>query len=153
MDTLSLIFVICGAVLILLEFILPGGISFSLGCGAIIVAGLRYFDIIDSPLATFGLWPIISLGLVIIISIFVQKVFGGRTTKVDFDEDIDAFGHIANVVKTLNDKEPSGRIRFKGTTWPAICREGTISKGSKVKIVVRENINWVVEPLTPLDEL
>lgn len=63
------------------------------------------------------------------------------------DEDADAFGSIAVVVARL---EANGvRISFRGTTWPAQLVRGEAEVGAKVRIVDRDNLIWIVEPVSP----
>ncbi|MEC4984956.1 MAG: NfeD family protein [Oscillatoria sp. PMC 1068.18] len=45
--------------------------------------------------------------------------------------------------------EQKGRVRFRGSWWPALCeQEIIISSGEVVKVVGRCNITLLVEPLT-----
>ena len=44
-------------------------------------------------------------------------------------------------------KGEQGRIRFRGTTWAATCYQQTLEVGSQARLVTRDGITWVVEPL------
>ena len=43
--------------------------------------------------------------------------------------------------------EPTGRISYQGTTWPAVSPEGEIPAGGQARIISRHNIMWIVEPV------
>jgi len=62
------------------------------------------------------------------------------------DEDADAFGKIVRVTESLSDTH-TGRIFFQGTSWPARAVHGSAQLGDRVRIVDRENLVWIVEPL------
>ena len=62
------------------------------------------------------------------------------------DEDLEAVGCVVEVVESVSSADQKGRVRFGGTTWPAVSKEGTIPKGRKAKLVLRDNLVWTVEP-------
>lgn len=62
------------------------------------------------------------------------------------DEDLEAVGSVVEVVESVTSSDQKGRVRFGGTTWPAISKEGTIPKGKKAKLILRDNLVWTVEP-------
>ena len=51
------------------------------------------------------------------------------------------------VVTGVNAKDPAGRIRYQGTSWPAISLQGDIPAGRKARLLARDNLAWVVEPV------
>ena len=72
------------------------------------------------------------------ISVMVGKLY---------PEDADAFGSIAVVVEKL---QANGvRIHFRGTSWPAQLIRGDAEVGAKVRIIDRDNLIWIVEPISP----
>lgn len=68
------------------------------------------------------------------------------------DEDVEAVGKIVEVVKEVGSGNDHGRIRFGGTTWPAVTKEGVIMAGKKARILYRDNLVWIVEPHIELEK-
>lgn len=66
------------------------------------------------------------------------------------DEDGDAFGQTAMVVHA---EGSSVRILFQGTHWPAQLIHGAAAVGMQVRIVDRDNLIWIVEPVEPARSL
>lgn len=65
-DSLAvLLWLIGGLVLMLLEFLLPGGIAFFLGLGATFIALLLFLGLIASPLHAFMAW-LVSCGILLV---------------------------------------------------------------------------------------
>lgn len=74
----------------------------------------------------------------------------GERTVGSTDEDADAFGRTAIVVERL--EGTSVRIQFQGTTWPArlIHDDAHVGVGAEVRILDRDNLIWIVEPIIHL---
>lgn len=62
------------------------------------------------------------------------------------DEDLDAVGSIVETLSTVHCGDHSGRIRFRGSTWPATAIAEDIPAGHKARIVYRDNLAWTLEP-------
>jgi hypothetical protein len=62
-------------------------------------------------------------------------------------------GQTVTVVEPVDD-ESAGRIRFRGATWDARTTEGRLPKGAEARILYRDNLTWIVEPVdhAALDE-
>jgi membrane protein implicated in regulation of membrane protease activity len=135
-----------GVVLMLLEFVVPGGIAFFLGFGAILVALLLQVDLISGWLHAFTTWFIGSLAMIFGLRGIVQKIMPAEREKGKTDEDLDAYNKIAEVCERIPAKG-EGRIAFRGTTWIARNYHGDrdIEKGGKVRIIFRDNLAWMVE--------
>lgn len=74
-------------------------------------------------------------------------LFTGERSVSSTDEDADAFGQRAVVTeKTGGD---SIRIHFRGTSWPARVVHGHVEIGAQVRIIDRDNLIWIVEPVHP----
>lgn len=50
----------------------------------------------------------------------------------------------ADVLETVSETK-EGRIKYKGTSWNAVSTSGTIEAGSRVRVLRREGIAYVVE--------
>ena len=134
-----------GIVFMLLELIMPGLIVIFLGIGAILIGIFIKIGIINGWLAAFTWWFIISLFLIIILRQLLMKLFPSESIYQLTEEDVEAIGKVVEVVETVTESEPTGRIKYAGTTWPAISKSGTIPKGSQARLLYRDNIAWVVE--------
>ncbi len=142
MDNITTIFMIVGVVFIVSEFIIPGAVVIFLGLSAIIVGLLRYLGIVDSLVHSITWWFIISLALIILLRGVAQRFVGGEKEKSNTDEDVDAIGEVVVVVENISSGS-EGRVEFRGTTWGAIS-DMTILKGTRVKIIGRDNLSWIV---------
>ena len=144
------IWIVLGAVLIVLELIVPGAVLVFLGTGAMLVAFLIWLGLIQTWVASVTTWFIVSLVLLLVLRSFFQRFISGDIERQSTDEDLDAYGEVVDVVEAIGpDKE--GRIRYRGTTWQATCYDHTLEAGSKAQIVYRESLVWIVEPANPLD--
>lgn len=135
-----------GAALLVSELALPGLVAAFLGAAALTVAGLRWAGFLDgftsSALAFAGL----STVYVVALRSSIVKWFGqGESSRASTDEDVRTYGKVVEVVEAI-DGGAGGRIRLDGTTWPAHTLDGAaIPEGAQVRIVLRDNIGWVVE--------
>ncbi|MCW8195700.1 NfeD family protein [Proteobacteria bacterium 005FR1] len=145
-DQLFMIWFIGGIVLIVLEFILPGGIVFFLGLGATVVSLLLYTGLIDGWLQAFTTWFIGSLVLLFGLRGVVQKFVPAIVEKARTDEDLDAYNKRGEVCERIP-AGGEGRIKFRGSTWLARNHnaEEALEVGREVRIVFRDNLVWIVE--------
>jgi membrane protein implicated in regulation of membrane protease activity len=147
---LTWIFFLGGLLLMLLETVLPGGVAFFLGFGGLAVAGLRLFGIFTDPFTAVFAWLLLSTGLTVALRPFAMRYFGGDVSLALTDEDAEALGEKVTVVEPVGAETP-GRIRFRGAEWDARTVEGALPKGAKAKILYRDNLTWVVEPIDDSD--
>ncbi|HSE40850.1 MAG TPA: NfeD family protein [Acidobacteriota bacterium] len=148
-DTLTWIWLIGGFVLIGLELFLPGLISSFFGIAAILVALLRWAGLISGTMASFGVWVITSVILLLTVRQLALKWFPAERSFSLTDEDVEAVGTIVQVIEEVGTTK-QGRIRFAGTTWPALSKEGSLMPGTQAKLLYRDNLVWVVEPISEL---
>lgn len=135
----------------LLEALIPGGVTFILGFSGLIVGVLRYLGFLDDPFTATFTWLFSSMALTILIRPFIKKYFPGETFFKFADEDYEAMDQIVDVVEPINEFDNNGRIRYQGISWQARSMEGKIPVGTKVRIKYRENTTWIVEPVDSLD--
>ncbi len=142
-----------GVLLMLLEFIIPGGIIFFLGLGATGVALLLYTGVIEGWLQAFTAWFIGSLALLFGLRGLVQKLLPAHIERGKTDEDLDAYDQRAQVVEPIP-AGGQGRIEFRGSTWKAknYHEDQSLEPGTPVRIVFRDNLVWTVEALNAADE-
>lgn len=145
MEMLTVIALVLGGLLMVLELAVPGGIAFSVGLSTIGVGLLYQFALVSNPMNIFLLWCSLSVAAGAAGVYIVKKLFGsGEALKEYYDEDVDAYGKFAVATEAIDEKH--GRISFQGTGWNAVSINGAIKKGGSVKIVGRDNITWIVEP-------
>jgi len=144
---------VLGFVLILSELILPGGIAFFVGFGALFVGALYFLGAISSPLTGFTIWFILSITFLFTLKGFVDRFLPNTETKTNTDEDLDAFGTVVTVSADVG-SETLGRIQYQGTSWPAKARISgkSFGKGEQVQIVFRDNMTWLVDSVEPKTE-
>lgn len=138
--------IVSGAVLVLIEFIIPGMVSVFLGCAAVIVGLMLHFNWINGTIQALGSWFALSTFLILTVRQIASRFFLSDTHYKYTEEDSDAIGQIVDVTETIHSSKSDGRIRYQGTDWPAHSMGKTIKKGKQAVIKYRDNISWVVEP-------
>lgn len=137
--------VIAGGGLILLELVLPGGVTIFVGLAAMIVGGLIKLGFITTTLDSFLYFTVISIVLLLFLRSFFMKYFEGDSRVQNVDEDLDAEGSIVDVAEDIFPFR-EGRINFRGAGWQARSEE-EILKGSKAVIVRRDGNIWIVKSI------
>ncbi|MCE9687596.1 NfeD family protein [Shewanella sp. AS16] len=136
-----------GAVLMLAELILPGGIVVLLGAACILVAGALGLGLVTGLAQSLTLWFIASIVLLLAFRQLTQKLVGGDAHVGNTDEELDIFNQLALVKEAIGPGEKSGRVEFHGVEWPALGDGSEIPVGASVRVICRENIALVVEPV------
>jgi membrane protein implicated in regulation of membrane protease activity len=145
-DTITWLWLLGGIIILASELLLPGLVAMFLGLGAMVVALLRWLDLIDSLAYSFTAWFVSSLAFIIFLRSTLQRCVPSETSFTPLEEDTDLFGAVAEVVETVSPSHSDGRISFRGTTWPATSDAAEIPTGGKVTIFFRENLGWRVQP-------
>lgn len=139
-----LFWLIGGAILILLEFFLPGLVVIFLGLGAMATAGMLYAGYLRDPLHVVVCFVLCSVFLLMTLRRIILRFYPSLSEHAETDEDELIAGQEAVTVSALSPHHFEGRVKYSGTTWPARSAEGEIAAGVKVKIVIRQNISLVV---------
>jgi membrane protein implicated in regulation of membrane protease activity len=139
-----LYWLIGGAVLILLEFLVPGLVVVFLGLGALLTGGVLYLGWISEPVALLAFFAFSSIVMLATLRRLIMRFYPSDSERVEADEDKLLIGQKATAISTIYPTDFSGRIRFSGTTWSARSERGVIPEGTAVVIVGRENIHFVV---------
>ena len=152
-SVLFIIWFVGGVVLMLLELIIPGGIVFFLGLGATLVALFIHLGLIDGWIDAFTFWFVGSLALLFGLRGIVQKFIPAEVEKSNTDEDLDAYNQPAEVCEPIP-CNGEGRILFHGSTWAArnVHPEEELKTGTRVRVVFRDNLVWMVEADEPENE-
>lgn len=144
MDT-WLIWVISGGALILLELIIPGGVTIFVGLAAMIVGLLIKFQFITTTFNALLIFLVLSIVLLLFLRTLFMKYFEGDYRVQNTNEDADAEGSIVDVTEDIFPHR-EGRINFRGTGWQARSDE-EILKNEKAIIVKRDGNVWVVKSI------
>lgn len=145
-ELITWIFFLGGLLLMLLETILPGGVAFFLGAGGLVIAALRVLGLLLDPVTAVLTWVFLSTALTIALRPIAMRYFGGEVSMQITDEDAEAMGQTVLVIEKVGEETP-GRIRFRGAEWDARTLEGRLPKGAEARILYRENLTWIVEPV------
>ncbi|WP_372633850.1 NfeD family protein [Fodinibius sp.] len=151
-ETLTMIFFFGGLALMIIETLVPGGVSFFLGFSGLLVGALRWLGILEDPATSVITWLFTSVALILAMRPLLMKYWGGESSFKLANEDVEAMDQVVDVVEPVNAEDSTGRIRFQGISWQAKTLEGEISAGSKAKIRYRDNVTWIVEPVDELEE-
>lgn len=139
-----------GLALMLLETVVPGGISFFLGIGGLMVGGARSLGLLLDPTTAVLAWVFLSAGLTIALRPLLLRFVQGDISLGVTDEDAEAMGQTVRVVEPVGPEDP-GRIRFRGASWDARTLEGRLPEGAEAHLLYRDNLTWVVEPADHAD--
>ena len=138
---------IIGAILVLLEFLLPGLVVVFLGLGAFVVAALLHFGLISGIFQELLAWFISSIFFLVTLRFLVMLYYPSDTKKEDVNEDHGVIGTVVDLFEDIT-KNQKGRIRHSDSTWPAESENGEeIKAGEKVEIVGRDNLTWIVKKI------
>lgn len=151
-ETLTTIFFIGGIVLMIIETIIPGGVSFFLGISGLFVGALRWLGILESPATSIITWLFASVALILAMRPLLMKYWGGESSYKLANEDVEAMDQVVDVIEPVTADDNSGRVRFQGIPWQAKTLEGKIPAGSKAKIRYRDNVTWIVEPVDEIEK-
>lgn len=121
------------------------------GASALVVAALVALGVVASPVAALAVWSGLSLALSIPLVPVARKFLPSQSRRDHSHEDDDAYGQIVDVLEPVLEGEVRGRIRFQGTTWPALCVDGSVPAGGRAKLVARQKLAWIIEPLGELE--
>jgi membrane protein implicated in regulation of membrane protease activity len=151
-DLITWLWLVSGLGLIIAEYFLPHFFSGFLGAAAILVAVLRWTGLFTDFVPSFAAWAVLSVVLIVSLRQFAIKKLHAESSVQPTDEDVAAHGEVVEVVARISSEDNKGRIRYLGTSWPAVSREGVIEAGQKARLLYRDNLNWIVEPHPELTE-
>ncbi|ABZ75112.1 protein of unknown function DUF107 [Shewanella halifaxensis HAW-EB4] len=147
-----LIWVCIGIFLMLTEIILPGGIVILIGAACLVVAGALAIGLVEGIVQSLTLWFIAAMVLLLVFRQITQKLVGGDAHIDNTDEELDIYDQLATVKQTIGPAQQMGRVEFQGCEWSALGDGSEIAAGSVVRIICRDNIALVVEPIKAEDE-
>lgn len=154
MDWITVAFLVAGIVLVASELVSLSLIPVFLGASAFIVAGLRGMGVIETLPMSLLVWSMTSVALALPLRPLARRYLKTGERKVDQShEDRDAMGAVVDVLEPVDDQSDDGRVRFQGTTWSARTTDGVVPKGARARLVYKDKLVWIVEPLDVLDDM
>lgn len=133
-----------GALLILLEFLVPGLVVIFLGLGAIATAGMIYGGYIRDLYFAIVFFVLSSIFLLMSLRRMLLKAYPSLSERVETDEDVLIAGKTAITMTPISPDHFQGRVKYAGTSWAAKSLAGHIAANTMVEIISQENINLIV---------
>lgn len=157
----SIILFVIGIVLVLLEFILPGGIIGLIGLGAILTS----FFLAGSSVMVIGVSLLVALVATVIVSIILVKVFGKKLHAfkkiILFDSTNTESGYVSNKNRedligkrgiALTTLRPSGTAIIDEERLDVVSQGNYIEKNTKIEVIKTEGSRIVVREVTDIDK-
>ncbi|WP_099352220.1 NfeD family protein [Fredinandcohnia onubensis] len=157
----SIILFVIGIVLVLLEFILPGGIIGLIGLGAILTS----FFLAGSSVMVIGVSLLVALVATVIVSIILVKVFGKKLHAfkkiILFDSTNTESGYVSNKNRedligkqgiSLTTLRPSGTAIIDEERLDVVSQGNYIEKNTKIEVIKTEGSRIVVREVTDIDK-
>lgn len=146
MEVEAIIWFVCGVVLILSEFFLPGIILVFFGMAAVVVSLLTWGGMLQSFAGQLTIFAVASLVLLFALRRFFKEWFVGRNADVAHGEgelDRDEFrGREVRVVEAIA-AGGYGKVELKGANWKATC-EQALEAGALAEVVKRDGLTFHV---------
>ncbi len=141
LSNVAVIWFIVGALLLLLEFVIPGVFILFFGIGAWITALCVY--LFEPSLGfQFLIFSVTSvLSLILLRSFLLKRLYSNKIGYNPEEEFIGGIGECVSDIKPGSD----GKVDFKGTTWSA-SSVSELHIGDKVKITNKVGLILQVEP-------
>lgn len=135
-DEVARIVIAFGAILIVLEIFVPGGIAGFLGAASLLL-GLYFLDILSAP------WAIATLIVFTggLIAFAVPALRARRQKPQTGAESV-----VGLVGRARTDISPEGTVALKGTLWQAKS-SAPVAAGSDVRVRAAEGLTLIVEPI------
>ena len=143
---------IIGALFMLSELIIPGGIVFFLGAACVIVATAVYIGLVTTWMSALTLFFVSSLVLIIALRALVGRFVEGDSTVANTEEILDEVDELVEVTEAIGPADKAGAVKFHGTIWRALGEGEEIPAGSTARIVARENISLLVTAADPMEK-
>lgn len=140
-------FALVALALMVAELFLPGGVVFALGFAILPVLALHHLGLLTTTTGLLGSWVFLSAGMAVGAQVAIRRYFPPEVANQESDEDLDAYGRMVEVLEEVTPDAETGRIRYQGTSWGATSLDRALRPGEKARLVSREGLVWVVEPV------
>ncbi len=118
MEWLPLSWIFVGAILLLLEVIIPGAVLGFIGGAALITGCLIHFEYINGLIPIMMTFFVTSMVLIVTLRSALLKFFPDNSVVQNTDEVQDVVGGIVDVSEDITPYK-RGRIKYLNTTWEA----------------------------------
>lgn len=145
----ALIWFLLGISCFVLELLLPGLLLFFFGIGAW-CAALVILLVPMSLSMQILIFLSTSIVTLVLLRARFQKMFKGTAFEIDVVDDFVPQGAIAEVVEDIV-PPAAGRVKYGGTFWQAVSEE-PVARGSKVRVLAKNNLSLTVEPVAAQGE-
>lgn len=138
--SLWMIWICVGAVMLLMEFAMPGVFICFFGIGALFTGVISFFF----PGMSL-IWQLMIFALCGTLCTFTGRKFfsGGVSSNKNNMDDDETIGCTATVSELIT-PDKNGKVEFRGSFWSAVSDQ-EISPGTQVVIVERKNLIFVVK--------
>ena len=138
------LWIYAGAVLVLLELIVPGFILCFFGLSAATVGTLRFAFgeafTLTWQLAAFSAFSVV---YIVLLRRYLKRVFVGSTVETKTDFDNDRVGSVGEVTVAI--RPPlAGRVMLGDAEWTAEAAR-PIEAGTSVRVIAQANLTMTVE--------
>lgn len=139
------VWITIGFLLMIAELAIPGTFVIFVGFGALVTGIFSLIFPLGLGMQIFIM--AVTTGLSIVFgSAFIKKIFPSTVTKDEVNSE-EFRNEIVTVITDILVNQKGGRIRYQGTDWDAYSEEVRIPAGERVRILRRDNLSFVVEPL------
>ncbi|MDR4888991.1 nodulation protein NfeD [Fredinandcohnia sp. QZ13] len=157
----SIILFVVGIVLILLEFVLPGGIIGLIGLGAILTS----FFLAGSSMMVISISLLVALVATIVVSIILVKIFGKKLHVfkkiILFDSTNSESGYVSNKNRddligkqgiALTTLRPSGTAIINDERLDVVTQGNYIERNTRVEVIKTEGSRIVVREVPDINK-
>ncbi|MFS0822652.1 NfeD family protein [Bacillus sp. 1P02SD] len=157
----SIILFVVGIVLILLEFVLPGGIIGLIGLGAILTS----FFLAGSSMMVISISLLVALVATIVVSIILVKIFGKKLHAfkkiILFDSTNSESGYVSNKNRddligkqgiAFTTLRPSGTAIINDERLDVVTQGNYIEKNTKIEVIKTEGSRIVVREVPDINK-
>ena len=140
MITPEFVWFVCGVVLVLLEFVVPGVILVFFGLGAWATALTTFTGLTEGNASQLLVFAVVSVVLLFGLRRYIRSRFSGFVSDRQApDQNLDEFtGKSVLVLEEIAPGKP-GKVEFKGAPWSAVSKD-----------VFRQGENGVIEKMDGL---
>lgn len=146
MTSCAWLWIYAGAVLVLLELVVPGFVLCFFGLSAATVGVLRFVFgeafTLAWQLAAFSVFSVV---YIVLLRRFLKKIFVGSMVSDGTDFDNESVGRIGRVTEAIN-PPLTGRVMLGDSEWTASA-ETPIAVGADVRVVAQSNLTMKVQAL------
>ena len=150
----SILLLILGLILLLLEFYLPGAIMGTLGAILIFASVLIFASNNNSTLEVFAFFAAAIVGVIAVVRFAVWQIPRGKKESIYLDKDQGGFKAstfdptaIGKTGVALSDLKPGGFVLIEGKKHQALSIAGYITKGSTITVISGQEESLIVKNL------